>query len=304
MIEIGMHGAVRLREIAFEIVDRIRSNIYLRAIMADTLAKFGLVTLSLYIIFAVFGPYIVPYDPMQINYGPDGTSLRLESPSSDHWLGTTNLGRDVLSQTIYGARVSIIVGFTSATISVIIGTNIGLISAYVGGRVDDVLMRLTDIAYGIPLLPFAIVIVVMLGSSLINIILAIILLQWRATARVIRSQVLSHKERPYVESAEAIGAGRLRIMYIHIFPNVLPLAYLYVAFSVGWAIITEASIAFLGLGDPTSVSWGNMIFTAYGAEVLRTAWWWVFPPGISIMLLVMSVFFIGRALERPRDFAM
>lgn len=257
----------------------------------------GVGTFGFFLLLGVFGPFIAPYDPTRIHRASDGSALRLAEPSLTHPLGTTNLGRDVASQVIIGARISILVGILAAFIAVFIGVNIGLISGYFGGWVDDVLMRFTDIAYGLPFLPFVLVLVFLLGPSLWSIAIVISVLLWRSTARVIRSQVLSHKERPYVESAKAIGASDVRIMYYHILPNVIPLAFLYGSFSVAWAVIAEASISFLGFGDPSMTSWGQILFNAYSAGAIRFAWWWVVPPGVCIMLLVMSVFFIGRALE-------
>ncbi|MDG5820234.1 ABC transporter permease [Natronococcus sp. A-GB7] len=264
----------------------------------DRMGQAGLAILLVFALTGLFAPLVVPHEPTEINRGDDGTTLRLDAPSAEHPLGTTNMGRDVLSQLMVGARVSLIVGFLAAFMAVTIGVNVGLISGYYGGWVDDLLMRITDIAYGLPFLPFVIVLVFLMGPSLLSIIIVIALLLWRSTARVIRSQVLSHKQRPYVESAQAVGASNLRIMYRHILPNVLPLAFLYGAFSVAWAVIAEASIAFLGFGDPAMMSWGQMLFEAYTADAIRFAWWWVVPPGVSIMIMVMSVFFIGRTLER------
>ncbi len=274
----------------------------------DRMGQFGLVVLTIFVLVGIFArpitidflnitiPGLAPHDPNELGLGG-----RTEPPSSTHPLGTTDLGRDVLSQLIVGTRVTLIVGSLAAFMAVFIGANIGLISAYYGGWVDDILMRITDIVYGIPFLPFAIVLVAILGSSLFNIILAIALILWRSTARVVRSQVLSHKQRPYVESAEAIGASNIRIMYRHILPNVLPLVFLYAAFAVAYSVIAEASLAFLGFGDPERLSWGEMIFEVHTANAIREAWWWVFPPGLCIMLFVMSVFFIGRTLEEVVD---
>ncbi|ELY41115.1 ABC transporter permease [Natronorubrum tibetense] len=302
-----------------EIANRIAGGYdYLREKFAvfegDRLGQTGLLILCTFVFIGIFArpiavdvlnytitvqPFsLAPHDPGEINRAADNSALRLEGPSTTHPLGTTNMGRDVLSQLLVGTRVTLIVGSIAAFMAVFIGTNVGLISAYFGGWIDDVLMRITDIVYGVPFLPFAIVLVAILGSSIVNIIIAIVLILWRSTARVIRSQVLSHKQRPYVESAQAIGAGHGRIMYRHILPNVLPLAFLYAAFAVGWAVIAEASLAFLGFGDPNMLSWGEMIYEVYNADAIRQAWWWVFPPGICIMLFVMSVFFIGRTLEK------
>lgn len=264
----------------------------------NRMGQAGVAILLVFVLMGLFGPYLAPHDPTAINRADDGSALRLVEPSLTHPLGTTNLGRDVASQVIVGARVSLLIGFLAAFISVFIGVNVGLLSGYFGGWVDDGLMRLADIAYGLPFLPFVLVLVFLLGPSLWSIVIVISLILWRSTARVIRSQVLSHKQRPYVESARAIGASDARIMYYHILPNVLPLAFLYGSFSVAWAVIAEASISFLGFGDPSMTSWGQMLFDAYTADAIRFAWWWVAPPGICIMLMVMSVFFIGRALEQ------
>lgn len=268
-----------------------------RQIHGDQLGRVGLYILAGFLLVGLAAPWLAPHDPDATQRGDDGSVVRLEGPSASHPFGTTHLGQDVLSQVIVSTRVSLIVGFLAAFMSVFIGTNIGLIGAYYGGWVDDALMRITDLAYGIPFLPFVIVLVILLGTSLFNVIIAISLIQWRGTARVIRSQVLSHKERPYVESAEAIGASDVRIMYRHILPNVLPITFIYAAFAVGWAIIAQASVAFLGYGDPALNSWGKMIFEAYNTGVIERAWWWVVPAGIAIILLVISVFFIERSLE-------
>ncbi|PSP57836.1 ABC transporter permease [Halobacteriales archaeon QH_7_66_36] len=264
----------------------------------ERLGQIGLLLLAIFLFVGLFAPLLAPYDAQEKLRTDDGEIKRMEAPSTEHLLGTTRLGRDVLSQVLIGTRIALIVGSLGAFMSVFIGTNMGLISGYFGGWTDDILMRLTDIIYGVPFLPFVIVLVVILGPSLLNVILAIALVQWRSTARVIRSQVLTIKERPYIEAARAAGGSDVRVLYTHILPNVLPLVFLYGAFSVGWAVIAEASVSFLGFGDPLSVSWGKMLFTAYTANAIRTAWWWVIPPGLSINLLVISVFLIGRTYEK------
>lgn len=266
-------------------------------ILGDRLGKLGVAILSFFTLMAIFAPVIAPYHPRAENRGADGEVLRSEPPSWDHPLGTTNFGEDVLSQVIMSSQVSITVGLIAAIIAVFIGTNVALISAYYGGWTDDILMRLVDIAYGLPFLPFVIVLVFIFGTNIWNIIIVIAAILWRDSARVVRSEVLSQKQRPYVESAEAAGAGDLRIMYRHILPNVLPLVGLYTAFAVAYAVIYEASLAFLGFGDPELFSWGQMLFQAYHSGGIRFAWWWVMPAGICIMLLVASIFFIGRSLE-------
>jgi peptide/nickel transport system permease protein len=264
----------------------------------ERLGQFGMVTLLVFIFVGVFAPVIAPYDPDRRFRTTEGSLADLQPPSSEHLLGTTHHAQDVFSQLIMGAQVSVFVGFFAAVIAVFIGTNVGLLSAYYGGWVDDMLMRIVDVAYGLPFLPFVIVLVFIFGADIINLVLVIALVLWRDSARVVRSEVLSQKQRPYVESAEAIGASDFRIIYRHILPNVLPLAVLYMAFAVAYAVIYEASIAFLGFGDPSVYSWGRMMFLVYNYGAIRFAWWWVIPPGLCIMLLVSSVFFIGRTLEK------
>ena len=268
-------------------------------IRRDKLAMIGVFILAGFSLLAILGPWIIPHPPADNLRGEDGSVLRMEGPSiSDRtYLGTTNYGEDVLSQVIISTQTSVIVGISAAFIAVFIGANVALISAYYGGLVDDALMRVVDIAYGLPFLPFAIVLVFIFGQGLFNMIIVIAAILWRDSARVVRSEVLTQKQRPYVKSAKAIGASDIRIMYKHIFPNVLPLVGLYAAFAVAYAIIYEASLAFLGFGDPELFSWGQMLFQAYHSGGIRFAWWWVLPPGVSLMLIVMAVFFIGRSLE-------
>ena len=268
-------------------------------IRKDTLGTVGVGIILFFVLLAILAPYLRPHDPSDSTRGADGELLRTESPSiaDGVYFGTTNYGEDVLSQVIMSARVSVFVGLMAALIAVFIGANVALISAYYGGWVDDVLMRLVDVAYGLPFLPFVIVLVFIFGTDIWNIIIVIAAILWRDSARVVRSEVLTQKQRPYVKSARAIGASDVRIMYKHIFPNVLPLVGLYAAFAVAYAIIYEASLAFLGFGDPELFSWGKMLFQAYHSGAIRFAWWWVLPPGICLMLLVMAVFFIGRSLE-------
>jgi len=269
----------------------------LKLILEDKVGLAACILLSFFIFLAFAGPYIMPYPPTESIYLKDGSLARLLPPSREFWFGTTNMGQDVLSQTIAGTRIAIIIGFISAIFIVLIGTNIGLVSGYFGKHIDDLLMRLTDIAYGIPFIPFAIVLVSVLGVGTTNIILAITTLLWRTSARVIRSQVLSLKERPFVWAAKVAGAGHLRLIYIHIAPNVFPLSLLYVAFGISWAILAEASLGFLGLGNPEIISWGQMLYYAFRSGAIRIAWWWVVPPGVSIILVVASCYIIGRTFE-------
>ncbi len=266
-------------------------------LMKDRLGMIGMVILVSLVLIAIFAPYIAPYDPMESQYRPDGSFARMDPPSREFIFGTTRMGHDVFSQVVIGSRVALIVGIVSAIASTLIGVNVGLISGYYGGRIDNFLMRLTDIVYGVPFLPFVIILVAILGPSLGNTLLAIILISWRTTARVIRSQVLTLKQRVFIEAAKVSGAGNLRIIYRHIMPNIVPMALVYTAMNLSTAILTEASVSFLGYGDPLLVSWGKTLQMAYVAQAIYDAWWWVVPPGLAITLLVLSGFFISRAYE-------
>ncbi|ELY26563.1 binding-protein-dependent transport system inner membrane protein [Natrialba magadii ATCC 43099] len=229
--------------------------------------------------------------------------MQWENPSwyggeRDHLLGTTSEGYDIFSQMIYGTRPTLIVGLAAAVFTAGFGTSVALVAGYYGGKVDDVLMRIVDIAYGLPLLPTVILMVAMLGPSFVNVIIAVVLLQWRSSARVIRSQVLSLRERPFVQAAKVTGASDFRIITRHIAPNVMPLMFLYGAFAIAWGILTEAGVSFIGLGDPSQVSWGTMLQGAHTYNALyHGAWWWFLPPGICIALVVISGFLIGRGYE-------
>ncbi|MCH8552055.1 MAG: ABC transporter permease subunit [Natronospirillum sp.] len=229
--------------------------------------------------------------------GSDRFVNRLSPPTSEHWFGTDHLGRDLYSQNVYGSRIALLVGFLGAALVVLIGANVGLIAGYFRGRTETVLMRTVDVMYGIPFEPFALILVLLFEPSLLVVILAVSLLTWRTVARLIRSQVLSLRERPFVKAARVAGASDLRIMYVHIFPNVMPLVFLELAIIVGVSIIAEATLSFLGLGPPQSISWGGILHNARLSGAWRDAWWWNLPPGIFIMITVLSVFFISRSLE-------
>jgi peptide/nickel transport system permease protein len=263
----------------------------------DRFALAGVIIYAIMIVVAIFAPVLAPHDPHAVMEN-DGIWLTNQKPSWQFPLGTTNIGRDIFSQLIYGTRPALFVGFTAAFFVACIGTIVGLISGYFGGWVDTLLMRLTDIAFGIPFLPFVIVLVAFLEPSIWNVVLAMALLLWRDTARVIRSQVLTVRERAFVQAARVSGASAWRTIFIYIAPNILALSFLYGTLAIGWAILTEASVSFLGFGDPTVVSWGFMLQDAYVSQALaRGAYYWFVPPGVCIMLAVMAGFFIGRGYE-------
>jgi peptide/nickel transport system permease protein len=260
----------------------------------------ALVSAALILVFiaaALLAPVLAPWGPFEVAYGPGRTIRRLAPPDLTNLLGTTNQGMDVFSQLLWGARVSLAVGLLSALGSVVIGTLIGLLAGYCGGWIDEIAMRATDVAFGMPFLPFAMVVITIATPSLGLIILLVIFFLWRTTARVIRAQVLSLRTRPFIWAARAAGASDFKILVRHVAPNVLPLSFLYVAIGVQTGVMLEAALSFLGFGDPKSLSWGTMLNDAFRTGAMRTAWWWVLPPGLSLSILVMAVFMVSRAYE-------
>lgn len=267
-------------------------------LLRDRYAAAGLLIYAAFVLVAILAPTLAPHDPQEILFTPEGNLAGNLPPSAEHPLGTTNLGRDIFSQLLYGTRSALIVGVTAAFFVVAIGTLVGLVAGYAGGWIELVLMRLTDIAFGIPFLPFVIVLAAFLDPSVWNIVLAMSLVLWRDTARVIRSQVLTVKHRAFVEAAQVTGSSPLRILFVHIAPNILPLSFLYGSIAVGWAILTEASVSFLGFGDTQTISWGYMLQDAYISQALsRGAYHWFIPPGLAIVLVVVAGFFISRGYE-------
>jgi peptide/nickel transport system permease protein len=263
----------------------------------DRFARTGFIIYGVMIIIAVLAPILAPHNPTQV-MEIDGIWQTNKEPGGDYILGTTNVGRDIFSQLIYGTRPALYVGFSAAICTVIIGTLVGLVSGYYGGKIDLIMMRLTDVAFGIPFTPFVIVLVAFLSPSIWNIVLAMALLFWRDTARVIRAQVLTVRQRSFVQAAKLSGASDKRAIFLYVAPNILALSFLYGTLAIGWAILTEASVSFLGFGDPKVTSWGYMLQDAYVSQALgRGAYYWFVPPGICIMLAVMAGFFISRGFE-------
>ena len=222
----------------------------------------------------------------------------MEPPSSEHWLGTTEQGSDVLSQLLVGARVSIVVGFAAAFISAVIGAAVGLASGYFGGWTDRILDGIDNWFLVIPTLPLMIVLSALLSPSLGVLILVIGITSWAGTGRIVRSHVLTLRERPFVERAQALGASHWYILKTHIFPNALPLIFANTVLIIAVAILSESALAFLGLGDPTNISWGTMLQNAFSSGAPSAeAWWYVIPPGLCITMLVLSVAMIGYQFE-------
>lgn len=267
-------------------------------VFQNPLAKVGAVILVFFLLMAVLGPMVAPYDPSAHQTNSDGSWYKNQQPTLEHPLGTNSEGQDLFSRLLYGSRIAFIAGIATALIVGVLGTIAGITAGYYGGRVENVIMRLVDLAYGVPFLPFAIVLIIVLEPSIWNIIIAISVLLWRETARVVRSEVITIKDLEMIDAARAAGASDNRILLHHILPKVLPTTVLYSVFAIGWAILTEAGLSFLGLGDPDSISWGRMLQNAYISQALdRELWWWIIPPGLCIAGLVASVYFISQGVE-------
>jgi peptide/nickel transport system permease protein len=256
----------------------------------------GALMLLLVVVVAVFAPWLAPYNPRERVQVEPGDVLA--PPDAGHWLGRDDAGKDVLSLLIYGARVSLVVGFTASFMSMIIGTTVGLLAGYHGGRLGDSLMRFVDFLMVIPDLPLMLVIIAVMGRGLTNIILVIGLLGWTYTARLVRAQVLTVKERQFVLRARAVGASHTRIILRHVLPQVLPLIIAQTVLDISVAILAESSLAFLGLGDPTLISWGTMLNFAFERAVSAQAWWFLLPPGFAIVWVSLSLILIGNTLDQ------
>lgn len=264
----------------------------LRAVLGHRLGRAGLVLLVTLSAVAALAPWIAPFSPF------DQVARPFLPPAAPHWLGTNDVGQDILSELIFGARVSLTIGAAAALMAVVIGTLVGLTAGYLGGWVDSLLMRLCDLVLVIPFLPLMIVLAAYLGPSFWNLVLVIGALVWARPARVIRSQVLSLKTRAYVQAARAVGAPTGHILLRHILPGVLPLAFSQFILASSSTILIEAALAFLGLGDPVRKSWGTMLYYAQArGAFLNGAWWWVLPPGLLITAAVLGFALTGYALE-------
>ena len=255
-------------------------------------AAIGATVLLLAILMAIFAPFLAPYGPRE-KVGPP-----FAPPSSEFPLGLDDGGIDMLSLIIYGSRVSLIVGFAAAAVAMLIGGTIGILAGYFGGKTDVVLMRVTDYFLVIPDVALMIVIAAIWGRSLTNIILIIGIIYWTGTARIIRAQVKSVRERVYVRRVQALGASDSRIIYRHVLPQVAPLLVANTVLTVAIAIFAETALAFLGLGDPSLISWGRLIENAFVSNAISVdAWWAIAPPGIAVAVVILACTLLGTAIE-------
>ena len=256
----------------------------------------GLAILIFFVFISVFAEVLAPY-PVGSKEGDRKAVLK--PPSVKYFLGTDELGRDLLSILLQGGRVSLTIGLMATLVTAIIGTLIGVSAGYFGGRTEEILMRFTDLLLVIPGLPLMIVLASILGATYWNMILVIGIRGWTGTARVLRAQVLSLKEKPFIESARAIGSSDVRIIGRHILPNVLPLIVAQMVLRIGSSILSASSLSFLGLGDPTHLSWGMTLHYAFSVgSLFSNFYWYLVPPGVCIALVVLAFTFIGYAFDQ------
>lgn len=274
---------------------------WIRLLLKSKTGTLGFIITLLVIILGIFAPYIAPYDPAAINpLAMNKPPVWLEGGSSEHILGTDNLGRDLLSRIIYGTQVSLVVGILSVIVSGIIGMFFGLVSGYYGGWVDNVIMRVVDAFLSIPNILFMLVLIGVFGPGLITLIFVIGATKWVIYARLVRSEVLSMKERDFVKASKTIGTSNFTIMFRHILPNVFSSFIVVSTMNVATAILLEASLSFLGLGiQPPMVSWGGVLES--GRDYLATSWWIATFPGIAITITVLGIIFLGDWLRDVLD---
>ncbi|HLM94159.1 MAG TPA: ABC transporter permease [Gaiellaceae bacterium] len=262
------------------------------AILTQPQALIGLAIIGAFVIIALVAPLFLSGDP-KAKVGPI-----FEPPSTAHPLGLDGGGADMIRLLIAGTRVSLLVGFCAALVSAIIGGTIGVLSGFFGGKTDIALMRMTDYFLVIPDIPLMIVAAALFGRSLTNIIIIIGIIYWTTTARLIRAQVKSVRERVYVKRSRALGAGNSRLIFKHILPQVAPLLIANTVLLVAYAIFAETFITFLGLGDPSVISWGRLIENAFQDDaILNNAWWAIVPPGLCVTLIVLGATIFGQSLE-------
>ncbi len=261
----------------------------------NKLAFTGLMILLFYLLLAVTAPFVAPYEPLKMN-----PVERLQGPSAEHWLGTDQFGRDILSRIIYGTRISFKVGLISVSIALVVGVAMGVVAGYYGGWVDHILSRIMEIMFSFPHILLALIIMALLGASLTNVMIAIGIVYTPIFARIARGATLSIKDSLYVEAAHSIGVDDLVVMWRHILPNILAPVIVQTTLSFGFAIRAEAALSFLGLGvEPDVPSWGIML--NQGTDWLGTAWWMSVFPGLAATLAILSFNVLGDGLRDALD---
>jgi peptide/nickel transport system permease protein len=258
---------------------------------------FGISIVVIMVLIASFASFVATYSPLEMNLAPEA---RLQPPSAEHFFGTDSLGRDVFSRMVYGARISLSVGFIAVFISLVIGTFLGGVSGYYGGRVDSIIMRAVEVMYCFPTLFLIMMVITFLGPNIINVMVVIGLTSWPGLCRLVRAEFLTLRERDFVSSARIQGVSDMRIIFRHILPNAMAPVYVSATLSVGAAILIESALSFLGLGVqiPTP-SWGNIL--SVGKNYIDYAWWLTLFPGLAILITVLSFNLIGESMREMLD---
>jgi peptide/nickel transport system permease protein len=269
----------------------------MKRFMRNKLAVAGLIVLSAFVILALLAPVVTPFKPDAINL----TAIEM-APNAAHWLGTDEVGRDVLTRLLYGTRVSLLVGVCATLLQLIIGVVLGTLAGFYGGWVDNLIMRLVDIMMCFPFFIIAISLAALLEPGLLSLILIIGLLQWTHIARIIRIEIMALKQREFIEAAKALGLNHFEIIRQHILPNVAGPLIVYTTLAIAQAILLEAGLSFLGLGIRQPMpSWGTMLAAAQSMRVLQFCWWLWIPAGLMVFLTVLSINFLGDGLRDALD---
>lgn len=263
-----------------------------RQFRRNPLAMFGMVVLLGFIAVAILAPQIAPFPK---GYGQPDDLMR--PPTAQHWFGTDDLGLDIFAETVWGTRVTMYVGLMASALALSIGVPIGLAGAFYQGKVDAVLTGLTDIFLSLPVLPLMILMAAVMGSTLVNVAIVIGIFSWPQIARVVRGVTLATVEQPFTEAALALGGSNAHILWRHLLPNAVPTLVINVVLTVSRAVISEAGLSFLGLGDPLQWSWGRILQNAQRSGAFVTAWWQALFPSLAILLLVISSTFVGTTLN-------
>jgi peptide/nickel transport system permease protein len=263
----------------------------------NKLAVISLFVMAAIILLALFAPLIATHDPAE-----QDLLNRLKPPSADHWFGTDDLGRDLFSRVLYGSRVSLSVGIFSVVFNVAIGVAVGALAGYYGGKLDSILMRFVDVMLAFPQLFLLITVVTILKPSLFNIIVVFVLFGWMGKARLLRGQIMSIKNREFVDAARTMGMSDFRIIFVHILPNAIAPVIVSATLQMGSMILTESSLSFLGLGiQPPHATWGNLLQSAQSLTIMLKAPWYPLIPGFMIFLTIMCFNFIGDGLRSALD---
>ena len=267
----------------------------IRRLIQNRAAMIGGITVVFLIVLAVFAPWIAPY-----SYSYQNLDLGASPPSTEHLLGTDVLGRDLLSRLLYGARISLLVGFVATGVALVIGVSWGIVAGYFGGRVDSVMMRIVDVLYGLPFIIFIILLMVIFGRNIWLLFAAIGAVEWLTMARIVRAQVIGLKNQEFVQAAQVMGVGNLSMFRRHILPNILGPIAVYATLTIPQVMLLEAFLSFLGLGiQPPMSSWGTLI--RYGVESMEEHYWLLIYPGLTFTITLFALNFFGDGLRDALD---